>query len=375
MIRDILKGLVAINSVFPNEKRLALSIGKLLKKSGFKVQRQAISKGRYNLLAERGSRGRALLFYGHMDTVPVYGKWKTNPFRLTKKGDRLYGLGAVDMKGGIAAILEATKDETDRKIKIVLCSDEEYISTGAWKAVTERRRWFNDVAFCISGEPGASKTSIGGSNVITLGRRGRVVISMDVYGVSSHGANPKTGVNAINEAAKMVRALNSFRLVKHRSLGSESIFVRKMEGNTTTLSVPEKAYVEIDMHMVPPTTVRIARDRFKRFVNSLMVQGVMDKRTRIDVSVKKRETPYIEPFIDSLNNRHVESVISTMEKHIGKLRINYGNSVSDDNIFANALGVPVMIIGPHGGNMHAGNEWVSEEDLRRLAWLYKKIIV
>lgn len=374
MIRDTLRQLVAFNSIFPNERKLALYAETVLKKNGFKVRRQMIGRNRYNLLAERGEKGKAILFYGHMDTVPVYGKWSTNPFRLTKKGDRLYGLGAIDMKGGLAAILEATKRQTGRRIKILLCSDEECISTGAWKAVKERRNWFSDVAFCISGEPGASKSSIGGSNVVTLGRRGRVVISIDICGVSSHGANPKTGVNAIDEAAKIVRALNSFKLLKHKNLGSESIFARRIESGSTTLSVPEKAHIEVDMHMVPPTSTEMARDRFKKFIAVLAKRGAIDKCTRVTVSVKERETPYIEPFVDSINDTHVKRVVSAVRKHVGKPCINYGSSVSDDNVLANALDVPVMIIGPRGGNMHASNEWVSEKDMAKLAELYSAII-
>lgn len=131
MIEESLGKMVSIKSIFPNEKKFAMYMAELLKKNGFKVSAQKFGVRRYNIFAERGKGKSAFLFYGHLDTVPIYGKWETNPLKLTKKGDKYYGLGSSDMKGGIAAALEATKLCKKRRIKILLCSDEENISEGA----------------------------------------------------------------------------------------------------------------------------------------------------------------------------------------------------------------------------------------------------
>ena len=86
----LLEKLISINSVFPRERKLAEFLEQELKKNRFQVRRQPLAPRRFNLLAERKGRGRPVLFYGHMDTVPPYGKWSSNPFKARRKGGRLY---------------------------------------------------------------------------------------------------------------------------------------------------------------------------------------------------------------------------------------------------------------------------------------------
>ena len=94
--------------------------------------------------------------------------------RLLRGGGKLYGLGARDMKGGLAAILTALDSAGDQHIKVLICVDEENISKGAWKAVVDRRDWFNDVKLVVSGDGATSQTSNGGVTTVTLGRRGEM---------------------------------------------------------------------------------------------------------------------------------------------------------------------------------------------------------
>ena len=106
---DLLKKLVSFNSVFPHEKELAHFLAEELKKLGFKVEMQQFDGNRYNVLASRGTVGKPVLLYGHIDTVPAYSYDHVNrdPFKLEEKDGKLYGLGAYDMKAGIAAMLKA----------------------------------------------------------------------------------------------------------------------------------------------------------------------------------------------------------------------------------------------------------------------------
>jgi acetylornithine deacetylase/succinyl-diaminopimelate desuccinylase-like protein len=85
----ILSELVAINSIFPNEKKLGEYLEKALIERGFKTKRIYISEDRFNVVGERGTKGKPLVFYGHMDTVPVYGNWTNSPFKLVEKGDKV----------------------------------------------------------------------------------------------------------------------------------------------------------------------------------------------------------------------------------------------------------------------------------------------
>jgi acetylornithine deacetylase/succinyl-diaminopimelate desuccinylase-like protein len=372
--KEILRQMVGINSVFPNEAKLGSFLESYLKREGFKVQRHYISSGRFNLLAERGTGKSSILFYGHMDTVPLYGNWKSDPLTLTQNGDRLYGVGSCDMKGGIAAMLDAVSQVDERKIKILLASDEENISKGAWMAVQQKKRWFFDVDLAISCEPGDSKHYTGGANVVTIGRRGRTVIAIDVKGLSSHGANAQRGINAIDEAAKIAESIRKFKLVYHRKLGWENVFVRNIHGESTSLSVPDKAHLELDIQLVPPSTVASSKKRVEDLIKSMYESGRLHDLTKVSVYVKKRETPYIEPYVNEVKSKTIRRLLKIVRETIGTPRLNYGSSVADDNILFNALDVHVVTIGPRGGNIHSQNEWISERSLNDLVKLYKAII-
>src|SRR3990167_6915569 len=99
-LKDLLSILVSHDSVFGNEKSLAEWIIWYLTKLGFTIEKIPVNKDRFNVLATRGQKNSKLLIYGHLDTVPVYQGWETDPFFITQQQDKLYGLGTCDMKGG-----------------------------------------------------------------------------------------------------------------------------------------------------------------------------------------------------------------------------------------------------------------------------------
>ena len=373
-VEDILKGLVGINSVYGNEARIGAYLESYLKRLGFRTRRGYFGPKRFNIFAERGSGPNPVLFYGHMDTVTKHGKWKGSPFNLLREGDRLYGLGSCDMKGGIAALLKSLEGNRSRRIMVLLCSDEENISTGAWHAVRHDRKWLRDAALMVSCEPGDSKWHTGGANVVTVGRRGRVVIEADVFGRSSHGANPQRGINAIEEAAKIAVASKSFRLRSHKTLGRENIFVRHVSGESeSALDLPDTAHLEFDVQTVPPSTNEDARRRVVDLIHRLRDKGRLNSETEVAVRIKERPTPYIEPYINDTSNSKIRKVLGIIRENLREPVINYGSSVADDNILANSIRRPVITIGPKGGNEHAQNEWVSLKSLNELVKIYRLI--
>jgi acetylornithine deacetylase/succinyl-diaminopimelate desuccinylase-like protein len=373
-VENLLSKLVSIDSSFPNESRIGEFIEGYLRETGMVTRRQYVSEGRFNIFAERKGRGKPILLYGHMDTVIPHGRWHTNPLKLERDGDRLIGLGACDMKGGLAAILSGLAASRDRALKAVFCVDEENISVGGWKALSSDRRWFSGVAIALSGDSGHSEKYKGGADVITAGRRGRVVINIDVRGFAFHGAQPKKGINAIDEASKIVLRLNGLKLMKHRALGSETAFANLFEGRSTGLAIPESARIGIDLHLVPPDTGTKAKQRVEELVRRLKREGTLDRRTMVEVSVAKRETPYIDPYETRLSEESVRRVIRVVDERCGTHHVNYGSSVADDNIISNVLHVPVITIAPNGDNPHAENEWVSRKGLVEVASLYAELI-
>lgn len=369
-----LRKLISIDSVFPKEARIADFISRHLKDNGFRVTKQQIEKNRYNVFAENGRGKSGILFYGHMDTVPAYGKWNGSPWAPRRSRDRLYGLGSCDMKAGVAAAIEAAKSFKDANVKLLFCSDEENISKGAWAAVGSMRPWFRGVRLVVSGEPGANIRHVGGANIITAGRRGRAVFAINVFGVSSHGAMPKRGTSALDAAARLAMQMPRMPMLSSR-VGTESLFVRELRSVSAAVSVPDSAYLEIDMHIVPPTTIASAKKRIEDYARGRQARGMIDKGVRINVNVKKRETPYMAPYQVDTSTEEFKAALESVRAVVGKPQISYGRSVADDNVFANELNIPVVVIGPRGENEHSANEWVSINSYTQVIEIYKRLIM
>ena len=173
------------------EGNLKSCLTKTLKNLGFVIS-IVETDGRPNILADNQKDGKAILFYGHIDTVDVVPGWTRGPFELTIEGNKGYGLGAYDMKGGMVAFLTAVKGAT-RHIKIFLAIDEENISAGAWDVLKQRKDFFEDVELIISAEPNFGL----GLNGITVGRTGRVIFTITSKGKPVHIAKFEEGINAI----------------------------------------------------------------------------------------------------------------------------------------------------------------------------------
>lgn len=372
---DVLKKLISINSVFGNELEMAVYLDERLRQVGFSTDRVTLSDARYNVVGERGRRGKPILLYGHMDTVPPYGKWVGSPFAPREDGDRIYGLGAADMKGGVGAILEACGQESDRKIKVAFCVDEENISAGSQELV--KSGFLRGVEAVVSTELSTSKGEPKGTKEITLGRRGRCVLELFVPGRSAHGAQGEKGISAIMEAARLVQELERLNgnLGSHRLLPPPTQFVRRLSAESTSLSIPERAVIELDRHLVSPQTPESALRETGLFIEKLYSAkkfAPIDGR-KIELRLKERATPYLAPYITPASNSYVKLLAKIAKEKAGSVSYGYGTSVADDNRLASA-GLPVMSIAPLGAGEHSDKEWVSKSDYLRLIEILKEFI-
>lgn len=367
--------MVSINSIFGNERALGEFLEQQLKAAGFATQRIPIADGRFNVVGERGTRGKPILFYGHMDTVPVYGSWKSDPFTIREEGDKLFGLGVFDMKAGVAAALAACETKTDRKIKVAFGVDEENISEGAHALL--KSGFLNDSEVAVTGEISTALGACLGPRQVTLGRRGRCVIEITVPGLSAHGAQAERGTNAISEAARLVSLLPKMdgTLGSHSLLPAPTQFIRKINAESTSLSVPDIATIELDRHLVVPQTPQSALDEVSRFIDGLYAQGTFSEigGRRITARLKERKTPYLAPYVTPQGNPFVQSLSKIVEAHAGKVSYAYGTSVADENVIA-SLGIPIIGIGPMGGNEHSANEWITKESYLQLIDIFREFI-
>src|SRR4051812_41409571 len=201
----LLRELVAIDSVNPSlvpgaagEAQIADAIATHLRRIGLDVELQDAAPGRPNVIGvlEGRQKGRSLMLCGHIDTVGVEGMAK--PFDPIERDGRLYGRGAQDMKGGVAAMIDAARViaaeglEAGRLI-IAAVVDEEYASIGADALVT---RWRADAA--VVTEPTDLR--------IAVGHKGFAWFQIETRGRAAHGSRPKDGRDAI---LRMGRVLNA----------------------------------------------------------------------------------------------------------------------------------------------------------------------
>ena len=161
--------------------------------SEFKVTKQALGNGRFNIIATDGYDPK-LVFISHMDTVKPSNKQQLKPKLI---GGDIYGLGAADMKAGIAACLIATLQAKKTKgLTLIFDCDEEYYFAGIKKLLSQ---YSMDPRLVVCPEP---------TNLeIIRGCRGVVEVVFDVIGKTSRAATPQYGVNAIEKAVELVRLL------------------------------------------------------------------------------------------------------------------------------------------------------------------------
>ncbi|MCX6772722.1 MAG: M20/M25/M40 family metallo-hydrolase [Candidatus Micrarchaeota archaeon] len=358
---SLLRKLISINSVFPQERALAEFCSAYLKRYGFSVRLQKFAPNRFNVIAQKGSRKGAVLLSAHLDTVPPYNYGKRDPLRMEMRGDTIRGLGSWDMKSGLSLVLLCAKycDTSERGMRIVLTADEENISEGTWAAQKSGEYRNCSVAICHE-IPDAPQDASKGKPPIILGRRGRAVYRFTVTGIGAHGAG-STGVSAIDLGNIIVRALSKIPMPTGK-LGPSRLFVRRFSSESRSLSVPTEAVIDADVHYVPPHTPQSFLAHIKRHLRSVKFPAGCNW----SVEIPKRKTPYLPSYETDEKNATVRRFLSLYCSHIGKPAISYGLTVADENILS-VEKMPIITLGPAGGEAHSSKEWVSKSDFLRLA--------
>ncbi len=429
---ELLKSLVAIPSVNPfrlvnhdelpspqpgalpaaigwgTETQMNLFIEEVLKASGFEVSRQMLnselllSRGaeqvtlpaRWNVLGEKtGSTNtpkKSVLLMGHTDTVDVKHGWESDPFCITPytvdSRERWYGLGANDMKGGLAAILAAGAafTPTDISLKVAFVVDEEFYSLGAHALC--QSDFLDDVALAILPEIGDGANTFD-EQWVGLGRLGRREFEFEVIGNACHGADAfirSDMVNAVHEAAKLEVALIQHCLSSKRSfsgLGTEhfarpvmnSLFLSQHTGGAATLSIPDKAGCLLDRTFLPDESAEQELRALNGLISKLQAEAVIDPRARISVRERARPTPACQPYFFDPKNPLIQLAIDAARKHAKFVSLGIGRSVADENIIA-ARGIPTVTLGPVGEGSHTAKEWVDPESVSRLTSIFVSIL-
>ncbi len=305
--------------------------------------------------------GPKMLINGHVDTVPLCDGWSVDPYAGIEKDGRLYGLGSLDMKAGVTAsvfvleaIVEAGLDLKGDVLFTAVSDEEGPYGLGTHYTIVDG---FTDGAdFCIIPEPSGPFAPGGeGFPCVALGSRGTAVYYVKVKGKSAHGATPEKGINAVEDAARIITALTEkLDLGDHPLLGSGTMCITNLRGGEKYLLVPEEASFTIYRHTVEGDADQALKEVIA-IVDSLGLESKVDIRLR-DLP---HPDAYFLPWTIEEDTPVVQSLKQGSREILGKeMQTTYFRSESDANHIAPRLKIPTVLFGPHGANFHAADEFV-----------------
>lgn len=355
---ELLCQLVAIDSVNPDlapdgkgERQIAELVADWLASRRLSVELQDTDRpGRPNVIAvaQGSGGGRALMLNGHMDTVGLAAM--PDGLEPRVEGGRLYGRGASDMKGGLAALMLASADLAERDLRgdVVLAAvvDEEYASLGTTSVVRSHRA---DAA--IVAEP----TALG----IGVAHKGFVWLEIATQGRAAHGSLPGAGIDAITKMGRVLVEIDALgrRLAEkpsHRLLGTGSVHASLIHGGHEVSTYPADCLLTIERRTVPPETDLDAQEE---------IQALLDDIARSDPDFRASvRATFSRPWLDGSPRQPLAQMIGReLEARTGRRPEIVGMTYWTDASILAAAGIPAVVFGPHGEDHHGAAEWV---DLR-----------
>lgn len=266
-----------------NEKEIGNWVKNYLKKnSNLKVVKQNLGNGKLNIIA-RNSNRFDILVTGHIDTVQPNAGWTKNPIKPEIASDRLYGLGASDMKCGVAIMLSsASNPKLKENTMFLFYCDEEYDFLGMKKFIEEYKGKIKPkLIISLDGEG----LQIGNSC------RGLVEIKVIVEGKTGHAARPKSGINAITESQKVIERLRIWlNRFSTKELGNSTLNIAYFNGGTKVGTESDKVILGKEGNIIPDyceyiVEIRVASEK----LNANLVKDLIEKESK-KLGLKVNET-------------------------------------------------------------------------------------
>jgi acetylornithine deacetylase len=356
----LLRELVAVNSVnptlvrgAPGEREIADLIAAEMRRAGLDVSIETVTHGRPNVVGvlEGRAAGRTLMLCGHTDTVGVSGM--TDPFTPIERDGRLYGRGAQDMKGGVAAMISAAATIAQRgglasgRIVVAAVVDEEHSSIGADALV---KSWRADAA--IVTEPTDLE--------IAVGHKGFAWVEIVVQGKAAHGSRPADGQDAILRLGRVLSRLEALdRTLQaqppHPLVGTGSLHASIVEGGRELSSYPDRATLQMERRTLPTEDVSIALHEVLQILDGL---GREDLTFHASASAM-----FSRPAYEIAAESDLPAVVAAALNHAGGHAKITGASFWTDAAVLGHAGVPSVLFGPGGGGLHSTEEYVNVADV------------
>lgn len=361
---DLLRQLVSIPSESQNEEAHARFLETYLRDElGMETQLIHVEGKSYNVRGrwplEPGSARRRLMLGGHLDTVSPTDLWKTDPYRLVQQGDRLHGLGAGDMKGGLAAqlmVLKSLKEQGflwDAEVEFVGLADEERHSVGANDYVRRilEEKQPRPETFFIMAEPHFDN--------IVVGATGKVLLKLEITGAPGHAATPEKGINAVDCMAALLQAVNQTWGSRYRegTAGSHCCLMIHSDYPGYSLNIPQRCTCLMNKQLMAEEQAEDFLEDLKRIYKETVGQGTLNITRQIP-SYPSYQLPKNQPDLAALC-----ALLKQRFQRVPELKVN--QSVSDGNILYQSLGIPTILYGPQGVDFHTEREYLSLSSLKQ----------
>jgi len=363
-VLELTKVLIARPSITPDDAGCQELMIRRLEPLGFRIERMRVGEVD-NFWARLGTEGPLLCFAGHTDVVPTgpVETWRSQPFVPTERDGQLWGRGAADMKGSLAAMVVACEEylagnpAPAGSIAFLITSDEEGPAKDGTKAVIERLEARGEkIDWCLVGEP-SSRERLG--DMLRIGRRGSLSGDLVVNGVQGHVAYPESAVNPLHRLAPVLAELVTLEWdAGNASFPPTSFQLTNLHSGTGFRNViPGSAELKFNIRYSTEQTFEGLQAR---------IHAVLD-RHGLDYTISWRDAgrPFLTrggPFLEAV--REVVREVAGVDPELST-----GGGTSDGRFIA-PTGADVVELGPVNASIHKIDEHVRIADLEPLKDLY-----
>jgi len=356
---SLLRHLVSIDSVNPSlvagargEGAIAAVVAEHMRRIGLAVEMQEVAAGRPNVIGvlEGRSSGRSLMFCGHLDTVGTDGM--DRPFAPDENGGRLYGRGAQDMKGGVAAMIDAARVVAERglgrgRLIVAAVVDEEYASIGADALVSA---WTADAA--VVTEP--TDLNIG------IGHKGFAWLEIETRGRAAHGSRPKDGRDAIMRMGRVLGRLEALdrdlqSRPPHPIMATGSLHASIINGGREWSSYPDRCRLQVERRTIAGEDGDSAFGEMQQILDAL---ATADPEFEASARLNFSRPPY---EVASDHELPVTLAAAAAAQSLDTRVV--GMSFWTDAAVLAAAGIPSVLFGPGGAGLHSTEEYVNVADV------------
>ncbi len=362
------KTLIARASVTPDDAACQQLLAERLQAQGFRIQHLRFGQV-HNLWARRGGEAPLFVFAGHTDVVPPgpLAQWRDHPFEPAVKDGKLYGRGAADMKGSLAAMVVATEQFLQRNprhkgsIGFLLTSDEEGPAVdGTVKVVQHLLANKERIDWCLVGEPTCTDKA---GDTIKNGRRGSLSGVLTVYGQQGHVAYPHLADNPVHRAAPALAELSATQWDQGNDHFPATTFqISNIHAGTGADNViPGELKVYFNFRYSTATTYQ----ELQQQVESLLSRHKLNYQLNWTLSG--------EPFLTA-RGELIDAVSQAIKAETGiKTELSTAGGTSDGRFIA-PTGAQVVELGPVNATIHKINECVGVDELEQLTAIYRRTL-